>query len=107
MYFLGTVSGASGSYNNRTTGASGVSAFTIPPNTKSLYLMPQASGLFFELGAATGISHVTSAVRGAQLAGPNTINGPYRCASGENVSVAIYNSAGGFFSCRVYSSPTS
>jgi hypothetical protein len=107
VYFIGAISGASGGYNNRTTGASGVHAFTIPPNVKSLYLQPQQSGLLFELGAATGISFLTSAARGAQLSGPNVINGPYRCIDGGNVVVSIYWSGAGFCSCKVFGSPTS
>jgi len=101
MYWLGTITGASGSYNNLATGLSGIGAFAIPPSVRSLYLMPSASGLAFELSSATGISFQTTAARSAQLAGPNVISGPFR-VQGENVVVAIWNAAGGFVSCRVY-----
>jgi hypothetical protein len=107
MYFIGSISGASGAYNNRTTGNSGVHAFTIPAHVKSLYLVPQQSGLKFELGAATGISFLTSAARAAQMSGPNVINGPFNCIDGGNVVVSIYWSGAGFCSCQVYGSPTS
>lgn len=112
MRFLGSITAASGAYNNWQTGASGIGAFTIPPGVKSLFLQPSASGLFFEIGS-TGLA--TSDVRGALLpygpaGGPilgnvNTPAGPYRTPSTDgNTVVALYNSAGGFISCKVFGS---
>lgn len=111
MFFLGAITGASGAYSNQRTGASGIGTFPIPPGTKSLYLMPAASGILFEMGIATGGSgstFQTTQARGAQLDGPNLISGPFRCPRimGAHTVVSIYNSAGGFVSVNVYASPT-
>jgi hypothetical protein len=115
VYYLGTITGASGAYSNQQTGASGIGTFFIPPAVRALYLMASASGVLFELGASTGVTGAigstfqTTAARGAQLDGPNTIMGPFRCVSTPNQStvVSIFNSAGGFVSVRVYAAPTS
>ncbi len=53
MYFLGTISGASGGYYNNVTGVSGVGAFSIPPHVKAFYLQPSHSGINFGLSPAT------------------------------------------------------
>lgn len=106
MYFLGSITGASGAYSNVQTGVSGIGTFAIPAGAKSLYLVASASGLKFELGGASGFQ--TTALRGAPLAGPDVLNGPFRVPAGApGTIVSIFNSAGGFISCRVYSSPTS
>lgn len=112
MYYLGSITGASGGYSNQQTGASGIGTFLIPPGTKSLYLVPSASGLLFELGAATGptgATFQTTLARGAQLDGPNLISGPFRCAGGPSqyTVVSIFHNQAGFISCRVYASPGS
>lgn len=110
MYFLGSITGASGAYSNQQTGASGIGTFVIPPSTQSVYLMPSASGVSFELGAAsgtTGSTFQTTLARAAQLDGPGLISGPFRVAKGSNCVVSVFNPAGGFVSVRVYSSPTS
>jgi hypothetical protein len=111
MYYLGTITGSSGSCSNAWTGPSGLGVFAIPPGTKALYLMPSASGTSFELGVATGISFQTTAARAAQLDGPNLVNGPFRVInagpSGQPTVVAIFNPAGGAVSVRVYAAPSS
>lgn len=103
MFYLGTVTGASGAYSNQATGLSGIGTFAIPTGTRELYLAPSASGILCEIA---GASHMTTAARAAQLnfapAGGGIINGPYRVPPGGNPTVAIYNSAGGFVSVRVY-----
>jgi len=101
MLFLGSITGASGGYNNLATGASGIGTFTIPTGTRELYLVPSASGLLFEVFGCSGATNTTAA-RGAQLNGPGVINGPYRVMPGPGVVVGIYNSAGGFLSVRVF-----
>lgn len=116
MYYLGTITGSSGSCSNAWTGpsgglASGIGFFAIPPGVKALYLMPSASGVLFELGIATGISFQTTLGRGGQIDGPNLINGPFRVVSpgGSNPQstvVAIYNNVGQTVSVRVYAAPT-
>lgn len=106
MRYLGTVTGASGSYYNNTTGASGIGAFTIPNSVRALYLEASASGLRFEIGVATGVTAFTSFTRGAQLTGPGLLNGPFR-AYGENIVVGISHNQAGFISCRVFAAPTS
>lgn len=108
MLWLGTITAASGGYNNLATGLSGIGAFSIPPNVKALYLVPSASGLTFELFQATGATNTTAA-RGAQLTGPGVLNGPFRTLNLPNtgVVVGVYNSAGGFLSVRVYATVTS
>lgn len=108
VYYLGTITGASGAYSNAQTGASGIGTFAIPSTSRSLYLVSSASGVLAEFGATLGFQ--TSAARGAQLDGPNTIMGPFRTVpgpSGYGPTVSIYNSAGGFVSVRVYAGPTS
>lgn len=106
MYYLGTVTGASGAYYSNQTGASGVGAFSIPKNVKSLYMVPSASGLTFLLSAATGVTGFISAANGAQLEGPGVINGPFKPVIGNdaNIVVGIYNAAGGFLSVRIFGS---
>lgn len=106
MYFLGSITGASGSYYNQSTGNSGIGTFTIPPTVKALYLVPSASGLLFELSAATGITAFTNITRGAQLSGPGTINGPFRAPGADNIQVGICHNQAGFISCRIYGAPT-
>jgi hypothetical protein len=112
MYFIGAITGASGSYSNAQTGASGIGTFIIPRGARSLYLQPNVSGLQFALGVATGATgstFQTTASGSAQLDGPNLISGPFRCVAGQLDQwpvVAIFNTAGGFVSCRVFASPT-
>lgn len=106
MFYLGTITGASGGYNNLATGHSGIGTFSIPTGTRALYLVPSASGLAFELFAAGGATN-TTAGRGAQLTGPGVINGPFRPVTGGGIVVGIWNAAGGFLSVRVYAAPTS
>lgn len=115
MRWLGSITAASGAYNNWQTGVSGIGAFTIPPGVKSLFLQPSASGMYFEIGTS-GIA--TDPTRGAILPyGPaagailgnvNVAAGPFKVpnvagAAGGTV-VSIYNSVGGFVSCKVFGS---
>lgn len=106
MHYLGTIQGGSGASNNMTTGASGSGVFTIPATVRALYLVPSVSGMLMELGAQTGISFLTSAARGAQIQGPNVINGPFRVNS-QNPVVSVYWSGAGVVTCRVYAAPVS
>lgn len=107
MRFLGSITAASGGYNNLQTGVSGIGTFTVPTGTKALYLQPSASGLQFELFMGVTGPTNTIAPRGAFLDfGPNSLNGPFRTIPGAGTVVAIYNAAGGFVSCRVFASPT-
>lgn len=108
MYYLGSITGASGAYSNQQTGASGIGVFQIPPSVKALYIVPSASGTLFEIGVATGptgSTFQTTLARGAQLEGPALISGPFKVL---NVTppgcavVSIFNAAGGFVSVRVY-----
>lgn len=107
MYFVGSISGASGAFNNQQSGG-----FALPPSTKSVYLVPSVLGLQFELGVATGATNSTfqtTAARGAPLLSTG-LNGPYQCVIPGGVSqpvVAIFNLPGGAVSVRVYSAPTS
>ena len=112
MRWLGSITAASGAYNNWQTGVSGIGAFTIPKGVRSLYLQPSASGIFFEVGS-TGLA--TDPTRGALLPyGPaagailgnvNAPAGPFRVPSTDgNTVVALYNSVGGFVSCKVFGS---
>ena len=105
MYFLGTIQGGSGAYNNAATGASGVAGniFTIPPSAKALYLVPNASGVNFAL-LATGGTGLTTQTRSAQL-NPNAINGPFRVIPG-TAYISIY-STGGIVTVGVWMAPTS
>lgn len=108
MRWLGSITAASGGYNNLQTGVSGIGAFTVPTGVRALYLQPSASGVQFELFHGVAGATNTTAPRGAFLdfANPGTINGPFRCVPGASVVVAIYNQAGGFVSCKVYAAPT-
>ncbi len=111
MYFLGSISGASGAYYNNVTGVSGIGAFSIPPSVKAIYLVPGTTGIAFALGAANGPTSFLNAVNGAPLYGASghlagSINGPFRVI-GPNITVGIYNALGGFVSCRVFAAPTS
>lgn len=103
MFYLGTITGTSGAASNYRTGPSGLGTFSIPVTTKSVYVVPGASGVLFELGTTTGF--VTSLARGAQLL-PNQLNGPYHC-TGDAVCVSVYHNQAGAISVRVYSGPTS
>ncbi len=105
MYFLGSITGASGAYSNQQTGASGIGVFQIPPSIRSIFLVPSASGVLFELGTATGATggtFQTTVARGAQLDGPANISGPFRTIPGTYTVVSIFNAAGGFVSVRVF-----
>ena len=101
MYYLGTISGMSGAYNNLLTGVSGIGTFKIPAATKRLYLVPGGSGISFELGVAT--SFQTTAARAAQLKSitGDVINGPFSCDHGPTVVVSAYCPVAGW-SVRVY-----
>ena len=103
MYFLGTISGMSGAYNNLLTGVSGIGTFTIPAAAKRLYLEPSASGIRFEFGVAT--SFQTTAARGRLLrtAVGDFENGPYGCDTGPVHVVSCYFPGTGW-SVRVYGS---
>lgn len=111
MYYLGTITGTSGGNYNNQTGPSGIGTFTIPAGTRSIYLVPSASGLSFALSNATGITAFMNAGNGAFLAAPplinapNPISGPYR-VTGPNIVVGIWNAAGGAISVRIFSGPT-
>lgn len=108
MFYLGTITGSSGAYSNQATGVSGIGVFQIPPNVRSLYLVPQQSGILFEFFAATGTTGNTSqttAARGAQLDGPNNISGPFRTVPNVCTVVSIFSP--GVVSVRVYAGPTS
>ena len=102
MFYLGTVTGASGAYSNQTTGGSGGLPFSLPTGLRELYLAPQQSGILFEL---SGASYATTAARSAQLnfapAGGGVINGPYRVPPGGNPTVMVYSTQG-LVSVRIY-----
>ena len=108
MYWRGTITGASGGYYNNTTGNSGIGTFSIPGGVKNLYLQPSASGMFFMLSAATGTTAFMSAGNGGQLewGAGKVLNGPF-LTRGENITVGIWNAAGGFISVRVFAGPSS
>ncbi len=112
MRWLGSITAASGCYNNWQTGASGIGAFTIPKGVKAVWLQPSASGLLFEVGS-TGLA--TDPTRGAALpygpaggaigAVPNAPFGPLKAPGVEGGTVvAIYNTVGGFLSVKVFGS---
>ncbi len=108
MYYLGTITGYTGAVNNQTTGLSGLGLFNIPLGTRSLYLVPSASGLLCEFGVATGptgSTFLTTKLRGAQLDGPNLISGPFTVVAGNFPVVSIWTDQAGFVSVRVYASP--
>ena len=115
MYYLGTMTAASGGYYNDRTGHSGIGAFSIPKNVKALYLFPSASGVQFGLSTATGVTAFMTAGNGAPLAapvtpgGPDPLNGPFLVIGGNsgNVVVGVWNAVGGFISVRVFAAPTS
>lgn len=107
MYFLGSISGASGAANNQQSGG-----FDIPVGTKALYLMPSASGIQYEFGVhtgSTGATFKTTDQRGAFLDGPNLVSGPFHVVQNgqAHAVVSIYNLTGGNVSVRVYAAPTS
>lgn len=109
MYWLGTISGASGAYYNHSTGASGVGAFNFPAGLKGqLYLEPSASGLRFALSTATGVTGFIQAggLNTAQLQGPGVLNGPFRFVQGPNLALGIYGYGLGQ-SVRVFVAPSS
>ncbi len=106
MYYLGTIAvGASGTSTNNWTGASGGTVFAIPPNVRALLLESNIANLQFELGQATGISFITTAVRGAFIPDANVAAGPFRVSPG-TVTVAIFTNAGPGL-VKVYAAPTS
>lgn len=107
MYFLGTISGASGAYYNNTTGVSGIGAFTIPANAKSLYLTYGASlsNVTFAFSNATGVTSFLNSANGAPVPPFGTIGGPYRVTQG--TKVGIYNPNSVFVSVLVFAAPTS
>lgn len=110
MYFLGTISGASGAYYNNVTGLSGVGAFSIPPNIKSVYLQPSHSGISFGFSIATGTTSFMNATNGARLVGPDTLCGPYRIISGAGMAaptIGVYAPGATQYSVRIFGSPTS
>ena len=115
MYYLGSMTAASGGYYNDRTGHSGIGAFAIPKNVKALYLFPSASGLQFGLSCATGVTAFMNAGNGAPLAapvvpgGPDPVNGPFQVIGGNsaNVVVGVWNPLGTFISVRVFAAPTS
>lgn len=105
MYFLGSITGMSGAYSNRSRGASGIGTFDIPASVNSLYLVPSASGILFEFGVAS--SFQTTAARGAQLrqtdgsfSDCDNINGPFPIR-GDVKTVSIYFTSTGVH-VRVY-----
>lgn len=107
MYFLGSISGASGAANNQQAGG-----FPIPPGTRALYLVSSAAGVLFEFGGhtgSTGATFQTTQGRGA-LIDSTGIYGPFSCVvspvPGVQTVVGIYNTTGGNVSVRVYASPT-
>src|SRR5215471_4615628 len=108
MYFLGSISGASGAANNQQSGG-----FDIPPGTKSLYLVSSAAGVLFEFGShtgSTGATFQTTDRRGA-LIDSTGIYGPFPVIPNNPIHntrtvVGIYNTTGGNVSVRVYASPT-
>lgn len=104
MYHLGIVEGSSGAQNGNVTGVSGALPFLPCPSgagrrAVDVWLVPSVSGLAFEF-RFTGVTNPT---RGAPLAGPNLLNGPYRIQPGHYV--AIYNVAGGGVTVKVYGQP--
>lgn len=107
MFYLGSITAASGGYNNLATGLSGIGTFTIPTGVAELYLVPSASGIQFEMFQGVTGATSTTAARGAFLNFSNggTINGPFRKQPGVSCVVGIYNAAGGFLSVRIYSAP--
>lgn len=107
MRFLGSITAASGGYNNLQTGASGIGTFEVPTGAAELWLQPSASGLQFEFFAGITGATNTTAPRGAFLNfGSNgAMNGPFRKVPEAGCVVGIYNQAGGFVSCKVYVAP--
>lgn len=110
MFYLGTITGSSGSAYNNQTGPSGLGTFPIPAGAQALYLECSASGVRAEFYVATGITSFTNTARGIQLAGPNAINGPFRLPrlgpGAPPVLVGISHAQSGFVSVRVFSTPT-
>jgi hypothetical protein len=112
VYYLGSITAASGAYYNDRTGVSGIGAFTIPPSIKALYLAYGGSGLTglsFLLSTATGVTSFITAANGAPVPAVGTIGGPYPTVHsvGGNIKVGVYNPNGGFISVRVFAAPTS
>lgn len=108
MYWLGSISGASGAYYNNRTGVSGIGAFSIPTGLKgAFYLEPSASGCRFLLSAATGVTNFVQAdgLNTAQLQGPGILNGPFRFA-GQPV-IGVFNGGATQYSVRVFGAPSS
>ena len=108
MFYLGSITAASGGYNNLQTGASGIGTFTIPTGVAELYLQPSASGLQFEMFQGVTGGTNTTAGRGLFLdfSSGGGINGPFRKISGSSCVVGIYNAAGGYLSVRVSAAPS-
>ena len=112
MFFLGTITGASGAYYNNVTGVSGFGAFSIPVSAKSVYLVPSASGLQFCMGVATGPTgpgpNFANLNNTAQLAGPGQINGPFRLPPTNYPTIlGIYAQGATLYNVRVFGAPTS
>jgi hypothetical protein len=108
MYYLGSISGASGAAYNWSGGVSGFANFRVPAGVKALYLEPSASGLRFALSAATGYTGFlgTGAGLGAAIMQNVALHGPYR-RLGDNCSVGIYSAGATQYSVRVFGAPTS
>lgn len=109
MYYLGSISGASGAAYNWSGGVSGFAGFSVPLGAKALYLEGSASGLRFALSAATGYTGFLGtggAVGSVQLAGPATLQGPFYRTPGANCMVGIYTSTATQYSVKVFGAHT-
>lgn len=105
MYYLGTVSGASGGAYNWSGGASGIANFTIPKYANALYFEPGVSGIRFALSHATGYTAFLSTgagINAAQLGGPTGVQGPFYKPPGLDTSVGFYFSNSTQYSVRVW-----
>jgi len=109
VYYLGSISGASGAAYNWSGGVSGFANFAIPRHTKALYLETSASGTRFLLSAATGYTgflNTGAGLAGANLQAAGVLYGPFYRAAGTDVAVGVYNGGVTQYSVRVFGAHT-
>lgn len=96
MFYIGTISVASGSFANNWTGASGGSCFRVPAYGKNLYFQPNVPTGQFQFNTATGISFRASPTQAAYwgAGSENQAAGPFPIPRTDNFVIGVYSGAG-------------